>query len=59
MKMECNMKRFYTSPMLEIYEVEVEQGFGASGGAGSGGYNPWSITSAEAEASADAVSDSY
>ncbi len=53
------MKRFYTSPMLEIYEVEVEQGFGASGGAGSGGYNPWSITSAEAEASADAVSDSY
>lgn len=48
----------YTSPMLEVCEVKVEEGYGASGGAGSGGYNPWSINQAEA-ATDEAESQNY
>lgn len=48
-KMKKEMKCMnYTRPMLDVYELEVESGFGASGGAGSGGYNPWSVEAAEA-----------
>lgn len=39
----------YVAPMLEEYEVAVEQGFGVSGGAGSGGYEPWSYERVEEE----------
>lgn len=48
----------YTSPMLEVLAVKVEEGYGASGGAGSGGYNPWTINQAEA-ATDEAESQNY
>lgn len=33
-------KEMYTAPEVEIIEVEVEQGFQASGGNGGGGNSP-------------------
>lgn len=48
----------YTSPMLEVCEVRIERGYEASGGAGSGTFNPWSINRAET-ASDEAESQNY
>lgn len=38
--MFCMEQENYIKPEVEIYEVEVEQGFQASGGNGGGGYSP-------------------
>ena len=34
-------KQMYESPHLEVLEIEVEQGFAASNGAGESPYQPW------------------
>ena len=43
------MKRIfeYIAPTIDLCEVEVEQGFGVSGGAGSGSYQPWTYAPEE------------
>ena len=34
-------KQKYESPQVEVLEIEVEQGFAASNGAGESLYEPW------------------
>lgn len=49
----------YDAPMLEVYEVAVEDGFGVSGGAGTGSYNPWSAEAVEAATPGVVNGESY